>query len=308
MQALLDELNEIKNALNDLLQKTETYRREGNINRGAEALTAYKALATNLRKLLLDKGFGNSEYFTQFTNVFVSTIIGDIAPIKNANRIKLLKDQIAQDLFYLKENMDYVEECLEVGLPIINRDLSLNGNLTEVEYEKIIRDIYQYGIFMSGTRDSYKKLGEDDLRNILLNNLNLIYPNLIGTGETFNKAGRADIVLKNMEKINVFIAECKLWNNPQYAINDALDQLLDNYVTEHDKTLSLIIFNNQVKSTTATEGIEARVIPHLKSKKLNPMKIITKFTEEKYVYYYLIDNPADSNETIELTVILININ
>ncbi|MFE0564654.1 hypothetical protein ACFW1D_19415 [Priestia megaterium] len=307
MKILLDELNEIKNELTDLSQKAQTYFKSGDIGNGKVLLTAYKACAIKLRKKLLDNGFGNSEYFSNFTNVFVTDMLKPIDPITNPRRIQLLKEQIDSDIFYLGEDIGYVEECLEIDLPI-NRDLNLNGSLLEEEYEKIIRNIYKYGTFMSGTRDTHKGLGENALRDILLNNLNSIYPNLIGTGETFNKAGHADIILKNIEKTNVFIAECKLWKNPKYAINDALDQLLDNYVTEYDNKISLIIFNNKVKITTAKDGIENLVIPHLKSRNLNPKYMPTQFPNTKYVYYYEIDNPVDSSETVELTVILININ
>ncbi|MFV5316273.1 hypothetical protein [Priestia megaterium] len=307
MEILLNELNQIKNELTDLFQKAETYRKSKDIENGKEVLAAYKACAIKLRKTLLDNGFGNTIYFSEFTNVFVTDILQSIEPIINPNRIRLLKEQIAEDISYLNNGIGYVEECMETGLPI-NRNLSVQTNLSGVDYEKIIRDIYTYGTFMSGTRDSYKGLGEVALRDILLNNLNLIYNTLIGTGETFNKGGRADIILKNMNKINVFIAECKMWDGPQYSVTEALDQLLDNYVTEHDRKISLIIFNDEVQIETATDGIEKHVIPHLQSKNLSPARVIEKFSEENYVYYYQIEHPLDSSQIVELTVILININ
>ncbi|MEW4262459.1 hypothetical protein Q0N30_02085 [Priestia megaterium] len=307
MKTLLKDLNQIKDELTDLFQKAEIYWKNKEIENGKEVLVAYKACAIKLRKMLLDNGFGNSEYFREFTNVYVADILQGIEPITNPRRIELLKKQIDQDIYYLGQDMGYVEECMETGLPLI-RNLNVRENLSEVEYEQIIRDIYKYGTFMSGARDSYKKLGEIPLRDMLLNNLNFIYNNLIVTGETFNKGGRTDIILKNMNKINVFIAECKMWDGPQYSIIEALDQLLDNYVTEHDRKISLIIFNDEVRIETATDGIEKHVIPHLKSKNLSPARIIGKFSEENYVYYYQIEHPLDSSQIVELTVILININ
>ncbi|AMM93841.1 hypothetical protein UP17_16280 [Peribacillus simplex] len=305
MALTLDKIIQIEDELKNILQKAQIALKDNKIEDGRKTLAEYKTCSMKLRKLLLDNGFGNSGYFDEFINVSVTDSVDGIEPLTSLNKIRKLKEQIEIDISYLNKNINYVQECIDTGLPI-NRDLNFEDKLSEVDYEKIIRDIYKYGIFMSGTRDSYKKLEEVDIRNLILNNMNSIYPNLIGTGETFNKGGRADIILKNKEKINVFIAECKLWKGPQKSIIEGLDQLLDNYIAEHDRKIALLIFNNKVKIETATKGIKKHVVPHLKTKRLSPMHIRTKF--EDYTYYYLIKHPLDSTKTVELTIILININ
>jgi hypothetical protein len=56
---------------------------------------------------------------------------------------------------------------------------------------------------------TYKNKGEEELRDHILL---LLEPNFEGsaTGETFNKSGKTDILLRYDGK-NVFIGECKFW-------------------------------------------------------------------------------------------------
>lgn len=56
---------------------------------------------------------------------------------------------------------------------------------------------------------SYDKLGEEELRNILLVNLNSIFEGK-ATGETFSKKGKTDIYL-NIDKGSILVFECKIW-------------------------------------------------------------------------------------------------
>ncbi|QEL70407.1 hypothetical protein DN399_20865 [Bacillus sp. AR4-2] len=79
------------------------------------------------------------------------------------------------------------------------------------------------------------------MRNTILNTLNTLYPDLNCTAESHNDKGRADILIKNEDKINVFIAECKIWSVSKKTITDGLKQLLQNYTSVHDKKLALII-------------------------------------------------------------------
>ncbi|PGT92237.1 hypothetical protein COD18_15500 [Bacillus cereus] len=307
MTLSLDTYKQIEDELKDISKKANIAFKNKDVTTGQKVLTEYKTCALKLKKLLLDDDLENTGLFDEFINVQVADILEDIGPIARPNNIKKLHEQVKEDISYLSRNIGYVEECISIKLPI-TKNLRFEKKLSEVDYEKIIRDIYKYGIFMSETRASYKHLGEEDIRNLILNNMNSIYPNLIGTAETFNKNGHTDILLKNKEKFNVFIAECKLWKGPQKSIKEALDQLLTRYITEHDTKTALLIFNQKVTVETAKKGIKKHVLPHLKANNYNPKNITTKFINEDYVYYYLIKHPLDPDKTVELTVILININ
>jgi hypothetical protein len=45
----------------------------------------------------------------------------------------------------------------------------------------------------------------------------------------------------------LFIAECKLWKG-EFTISDAVDQLLERYVTWHDEKVAIIVFNKDMKN------------------------------------------------------------
>src|SRR5258708_39739064 len=82
-------------------------------------------------------------------------------------------------------------------------------------------------------------LKEEDLRTHFLVQLNGQYQGHV-SGETFNFAGKTDIIIKEGER-NVFIAECKFWDGPK-ALTDALDQLLS-YTSWRDTKTAILLFN-----------------------------------------------------------------
>ena len=59
------------------------------------------------------------------------------------------------------------------------------------------------------------------------------------TGETFNKAGKTDIVIRH-DKANVFVAECKYWHGAK-SLHNAIDQILS-YLTWRDSKAAILCF------------------------------------------------------------------
>ncbi len=111
-------------------------------------------------------------------------------------------------------------------------------------YEHILAVIRHEIATFEATPSTYKSLGEEDLRNILLAHLNGHYEG-DATGETFRKGGKTDIRIET-ESRAAFIAECKLWSGTK-GLCSAVDQLLG-YLTWRDCKTALIIFNKEVKS------------------------------------------------------------
>jgi len=85
---------------------------------------------------------------------------------------------------------------------------------------------------------TYSNKGEEDLRDHILL---VLEPRFQGsaTGETFNKTGKTDILLR-FEGKNVFIAECKFWNGIKLFF-ETISQLLA-YLTWRDSKAAVIIF------------------------------------------------------------------
>jgi len=101
----------------------------------------------------------------------------------------------------------------------IPEDYVLNRN----KVLDIISVIDNQGRQFEKTPLTYKSLKEEDLRNIILVNLNGLFEGK-ATGESFSNRGKTDIYL-NIDKGNILISECKIWHG-EALYNETIDQLL----------------------------------------------------------------------------------
>ena len=82
--------------------------------------------------------------------------------------------------------------------------------LEEKSYLQIIDTLNELSIYAQRLPKSYIKLDEEDIRDQIVNALNLKLKTATATGETFNVKGKTDIIIIE-NKIIYFIAECKIW-------------------------------------------------------------------------------------------------
>jgi hypothetical protein len=110
-------------------------------------------------------------------------------------------------------------------------------------YQDILSIIHDLGVAMERHPSTYANKHEQDLRDLFLATLSTHYPST--TGETFNKKGRTDILVRH-EGSNVFVAECKFWAGLK-IFHATIDQLLS-YLTWRDSKAALLCFvqNNQL--------------------------------------------------------------
>src|SRR6266511_2027827 len=122
--------------------------------------------------------------------------------------------------------------------PMAKARLELEPTLDETVYQEILQTIWDLGRTMERLPSTYADKDEETLRDHILLYLT---PRFEGssTGETFNKTGKTDILLR-YENSNVYIAECKFWSGPK-ALLGAIDQLL-RYLTWRDSKASLVAF------------------------------------------------------------------
>jgi len=114
------------------------------------------------------------------------------------------------------------------------------------DYEHILAVIRHEGRTFEATPATYRSMGEEDLRNILLAHLNGHYEGA-ATGETFRNAGKTDVRIENTNRA-AFVAECKIWRGAA-EVGKGLDQLLS-YLTWRDAKAALVIFNKDVAGFT----------------------------------------------------------
>src|SRR4029077_2553403 len=79
--------------------------------------------------------------------------------------------------------------------------------LEPASLDQILRLIDQAGKGFELTPATFARLGEEDLRNIIINYLNAVFSSNVASGETFSKGGKTDILL-NIPSGAVLIGEC----------------------------------------------------------------------------------------------------
>lgn len=105
---------------------------------------------------------------------------------------------------------------------------------------------------------SYSKFEEEDLRNVILGNLNTIFEGG-ATGETFSKKGKTDIYLV-IPKGGILVAECKYWDGPK-AHAGAIDQLFD-YLTWRDTYGIVVTFSRNKHFTNVLDQADKAIQAH----------------------------------------------
>jgi len=125
-------------------------------------------------------------------------------------------------------------------------------------YAEILQVIEDSGRVIERHPSLYEGKDEEGLRDYLIFQLE---PRFEGstTGETFNKSGKTDILMRYEGK-NLFVAECKFWRGAK-SYFDALDQLLG-YLTWRDSKTALICFIDNKEITPVLETISTRTSEH----------------------------------------------
>lgn len=129
--------------------------------------------------------------------------------------------------------------------------------ITDELYEAILANIRHMGATFEGTPQTYKSLGEDGLRDIILASLNSAYQGK-ATGESFRHYGKTDIRIEEGTR-SAFVAECKMWSGEKVLI-EALNQLLE-YLTWRDCKASIVIFNKTVSGFSGLQKTISATLP-----------------------------------------------
>jgi Thioredoxin len=103
---------------------------------------------------------------------------------------------------------------------------------------------------------TFAKLDEEELRNVILSNLNSRYE-FEALGEAFCKRGKTDIYLRVQEG-GIFVAECKNWDGAK-TINEAVSQIL-NYLTWRDSCGVVIVFSKRKGFSKVLEAAASHIL------------------------------------------------
>lgn len=164
-------------------------------------------------------------------------------------------------------------------------------------YLKILKIIDDVGRNFERLPSIYKDKKEDDLRDHLLMVLDPNFEYGSATGETFNKKGKTDILLRYDSSV-VFVAECKFWSGEK-VFNKTIDQLLS-YLTWRDSKTAVIIFVRKKE-----------IIPiYQKIKELSPKHncyITTKGQKFDNWTEHIFHLPFDKNKEVVLSILVFHL-
>lgn len=125
-------------------------------------------------------------------------------------------------------------------------------------YNDILKIIYDFGKALERSPATYHEKDEEALRDHFLMQLGPWFEGA-ATGETFNKSGKTDILIRYENK-NAFVAECKFWAGIKEHLK-GVSQLLS-YLTWRDSKAALIVFVRNKEFTAVLETIENQTKDH----------------------------------------------
>lgn len=163
-------------------------------------------------------------------------------------------------------------------------------------YKEILQIIHDVGKQFERMPSTYADKSEEALRDHLLL---FLEPQFEGsaTGETFNKTGKTDILLR-YQGSNVFIAECKFWKGAK-AYLETVTQLLG-YLTWRDSKAAIIIFVRNKDLSSVINMVESETPKHS-----NFLGFSGKNDETWFDYRVHINK--DPNREVKMAVLLFHI-
>ena len=163
--------------------------------------------------------------------------------------------------------------------------------LDSSNYQEILRIIHETGVEIERHPSIYRGKDEETLRDHFIMVLSPHFESV--TGETFNKTGKTDILIRH-EKTNVFVAECKFWKGIK-AFFKAIDQVLG-YLTWRDSKAAIVCFIRNKELGPVLKQIETETAYHPCFVKCHGKKAESWFSFEFHL-------KGDNTRSVQLAVL-----
>lgn len=163
-------------------------------------------------------------------------------------------------------------------------------------YHEILQIIYDVGKQFERLPATYHNKDEEALRDHILLYL---APSFEGgaTGETFNKSGKTDILIRYENK-NVFVAECKFWAGLKVYL-ETISQLMG-YLTWRDSKAAVILFVRNKDFSSVLQTVELQTAQHE-----NFLGLSSKLDESWFDFRFHL--PGDESREVKLAVLAFHI-
>ncbi|MGN6296496.1 MAG: hypothetical protein ACTHM7_06925 [Ginsengibacter sp.] len=143
-----------------------------------------------------------------------------------------------------------------------SKEFSSEPMMSSEMYIDVLRVIYDSGKSMEKKPALYIGKDEEGLRDQFLFVLETRYEGTTASGETFNRSGKTDIILKYAKDgSNLFVAECKFWHGASEFLA-AISQLFDRYLTWRDSKVALLMFVTNKDFSNVLLAIKKEVKGH----------------------------------------------
>lgn len=281
-------------------------------NTSQEVTLSFKIFEQDAEKFKREKSqiyrsaFTNLEGVNVFANQWNSSIRQFVTQCFNQVKNKFLKENDFFSAINISTNSETESifsvpaiKKVTIPQPIIDKkkEFSSVPTMAMTMYTDILKVIYDAGKSMEKKPSLYTGKDEEGLRDQFLFILETRYKSVTATGETFNKQGKTDIILKYCtDNTNVFVAECKFWKGA-IEFHKAINQLFDRYLTWRDSKVALIFFVTnkdftQILTTADTECLKHKYF------------ISKNGTNGESSFSYKFRLPADNEKEIYLELIL----
>lgn len=152
----------------------------------------------------------------------------------------------------------------KIPQPKVDNKVEFSSSPTMISkmYDDILKVIYDSGKNMEKKPSLYIGKDEESLRDQFLFVLEKRYVGTTATGETFNRNGKTDIILKHSDDgSNLFVAECKFWHGT-VEYKNAISQLFDRYLTWRDSKTAILLFVKNKEFTNVLSTIKTETKNH----------------------------------------------
>lgn len=186
----------------------------------------------------------------------------------------------------------------DIPQPIVskNKEFSSEPIMSKEMYDDILKVVYDSGKSMEKKTSLYNGKDEEGLRDQFIFVLETRYAEVTATGETFNRGGKTDIILKYAKDgSNLFVAECKFWHGAEEFLK-AISQLFDRYLTWRDSKVALIMFVKNKDFTNVLSTIKTEAKNH-------PYFLKETGSRGESSFSYLFSLPQDKNKHVFLEII-----
>lgn len=222
----------------------------------------------------------------------------NILEVQNKCGISIIESLNIDELWMDFGTRKMAEECLS---KFHKQEISHTEPTTNYTiYLKVLHILRKIGRSFETKPNNYVGKDEEGIRDAFLTILEACFESCTATGETFNRNGKTDLLIRHADGTNIFIGECKFWKGSKH-LSKAINQLFDKYLTWRDINVAMIIFVKQDGITDIIKKVNQTCESHEYF-----VKCVGSNDDNSFSYIFHL--PNDKERMISLEVLVFHFN